>query len=438
MIFSDFSRISVPNYKIGIEIALYCKNISKDIYVQNQVLRYQKDRFLYSLEEDLSPLPYSIDFSLLNVENPNIRVVTSIKEIQDVALNYNYIVVDEDLHSLFVEFDSVKCGRYSESKEGRRWLKIHSGYQGFASINTLKSLEVLKEEKLYKDVFFEFIKIDYNSLDLEEVYYDFFKEKPLFVPKTLDTSYFDLFYVDIGQSQKRIVDKALIKCIDEPVLYVGKERVEWASEQVLFRPSFNGYKAFTSVVYELRAVGYNQQKQALKGDGSKLYAIQKGLFSNEYNFYGAYRRYLKDLVYKICVQQMGADFESDFKIGNDFVRLLFKTKKIIANFESFLSQKMIKNEQKTIKKDVFFNQIRWDFYSLDSMICIDIASSVTQEKELLFKGRFAVCDYYIVSENGFVLVEKDAEFKILPNQDGLLEEDLFSWEDPVFNVKFVE
>lgn len=435
MIFSDFPRISVPNYKIGIEIALYCKNISKDIYVQNRVLRYQKDRFLYSLEEDLSPLPCSIDFSLLNVENPNIRVVTAIKEIQDVALNYNYIVVDEDLHSLFMAFDSVKCGRYSESKEGRRWFKIHSGRQGLASINTLKSLEALKEEKLYKDVFFEFVKIDYNSLDLEEVYYDFFKEKPLFVPKTLDASYFDLFYVDIGKSQKRIVDKALIKFIDEPVLYVGKEQVEWASEQVLFRPSFNGYKAFASVTYELRAVGYNQQRQALKGDGSKLYATQKGLFSNEYNFYGAYRRYLKDLIYKICVQQMSVDFENDFKIGNDFVRLLFKTKKIIANFESFLSQKMSKNEQKTIKKDVFFNQIRWDFYSLDSMICIDIASSASQEKELLFKGRFAVCDYYIVSENGFVLVEKDAEFKILPNPDGLLEEDLFSWEDPMFDVK---
>lgn len=424
-------KISVPNYKIGVEIAQYLKEKEKSIYVENKLLRYKDGKKIYNLIEE-NPKIEKINFKTIPVENKRVQIINEIRQLREVANNYKYISVDEDLISIFQdEFGYVECKKYSDTKEGKRWLKIFSSSENMCELEKLKSLEIFKREKEYKNVFFSYIEKNYLEHPLKEVYKSFFNEEPEYVPQALDANFHETIYVDVVTKDKMIVSKALLKYMDEKTLYIGRKENVGAKNQIIYNPEFAGYPEFETSELTVLVDGYYQEKQSLQGNIARVYCMQKGLSSNESSFYTNYKRYLKNLLYKLCIKKESVNFEERFKIDQDFYKLLVKTKKIIANFEAFLAQKQLKN----IKKDAFFNQIRWDFYSIEDQTAIDIATSKNQMKEFLFKKKYCIAKYWLISEEGSINIEQEEEYPRGKKTEQTLEDDLFYWTNTNFICK---
>lgn len=420
--------IITPNYKIGIEIALYLKESSKTIYVNRKKIEYKRDQKIYELIEEEEEILESI---LINLEpnickTPNILRINNIIDLINEAKQYKYIAPSEELKSIFKEsFGYVESQKYCESKEGKRWLILHElMITKMCDLTTLKTLDAYNKNKIWQDEFCDYVEFDLN-MNIENMYEEIFQKKPNYIVKTINNKFYELINIEIQEKESMIVDKSLLKYIEEDVLYIGQTEYEGAKNQIIYDPKFVGYTEFEKKNLEVNPKGYYQEKEYANGNISRVYAMQKGLSSNEYNFYAKYKKYLKELIYKICIKKEDINWKNKFKLDHEFYKLLVKTENILNQFELFQKEKEVKN----LKQNAYYNEVKWDFYSLENQIAIDISTSKFSLKDLYAKKKYCTTNYYIITENEFLLIENYEELEEKIKTEHIFEDDLTYWNN---------
>ncbi|WP_342262123.1 hypothetical protein [Alphaproteobacteria bacterium endosymbiont of Tiliacea citrago] len=482
------NSIFVSSYKIGIERLVYLKNFTQNsnltedetyVFRNDEYIKYQNNyskKIYYSKkileldnnEKEESSCVLNNDIIIENSElRKNIKNITSLKELKKECLKHKYILVEQELKSIFEDdFGYVTCNKYSETKEGKRWFQIHSIRHPVSELEKLKALAIFKKNYSYNKEFLSYIETNFDQKTPKELYEMFFEEVPILNVVELNSDFYDAFYINVNLKERMMFDPEVFHCLDtdsqNQSIYVGRQENSTVQNQIIYNPKFLGYPEFPSPTvevvffpkdvnmksnkfkstldstienksmqktifnqnkldsinlqdqykvsfsfdnsrdnFEVNCDGYYDLINLYNNDLIKIYESHFNLFSNQGNFYKNYKKFLNELLYKICIKKEQIEFADKFKIDSDFFQLLNKTNQILAVFDQFLAKKHIKN----IKKDAFLNKIRWDFYSLESNIAIDIATSKDNLDKHDFKKNWCLAkEYWVITEEEEVFI----------------------------------
>lgn len=421
-------KILSSNYKIAIEFSSYLNVTECFIWNDGLCLHYKLGSRIFSpfCMEEASEFK-EISFCTKKLSEKSIVFIDDFFKLREYAKNYKFIAVEPQLRSVFFDWGQVECLKYSESKEGRRWLKLFELAQFPVELNDLRSMEVFKSYKDHSHCFFSYLNVFLNFKNKKDLYVQYFCEEPSYVPEKLDDKFFQLYYVDVILKDNLMVDPALIPYIEEDVLYVGCEVHEQACNQVIYSPQFMGYSEFVDMSFsDVKANDYYEEKYLSKGLASKVIARRLKLYSNEPNFYGDYKKYVKNLLNRIVLQREVFNWEDDFKIDSQFFSLLEKTKNILMNF-----QKLILDRSLDLVQNGVFQDLRYDFCDYKQGVFVDIVISQVIADYVYFKKKYMPCEYYVVNADNFTLIEFK-EMKNYKKIESVLEDDLFSWVNLYF------
>lgn len=416
-------KIFVDNLQIGLDYAFF-KEKDVLIYFNDKILEYSDKSFLFDVQYALEKEFDSLILNNLKVNNKS-KVITSFVKLQEYAQKYNYIALEDDgLKYLFEDFGYIDYCLYKNSLEGIRWKKIFKIKNDVILSENLRDLEIFCDNKEWYNFVFPIIyKEDFNLQNLthEELYFYFFKEKPIYIPIDINDEIFNKIYIKKCKKAKKIINKCLVSYINEPVLYIGNDSFDSFSECLCYMPNYIKINKFESKKIEIIISNKTEEQFYIDGKYSKIIANRLNLYSNQKKLYVEILKFVRNDLYLIIQKKEYGNWRKFLQNTLELLKINDKVEKIEKKFIEFLDQNDCSFEVKH----------NFDFYDNNKSIAIDIKlfpCSFLKIMSGFLKIREDVQEYFLISPDKIIKVDLEALQDIrYENLAKSMYDDLFYW-----------